>query len=62
MPFGINSLSKVFQKKMSQAFEDIDGVEVIVDDILIWGKDKAEHNDRLKQVLERVHQINLKYN
>ncbi len=64
MPFGINSASEVFQKRMSQAFEDIDGVEVIaiVDDILIWGKDEAEHNDRLKQVLERVRQINLKLN
>jgi hypothetical protein len=62
MPFGINSASEVFQKRMSQAFEDIDGVEVIVDNILIWGKDEAEHNDRLKQVLERVRQINLKLN
>jgi hypothetical protein len=62
MPFGINSASEVFQKRMSQAFEDIDGVEVIVDDILIWRKDEAEHNDRLKQVLERVRQINLKLN
>jgi hypothetical protein len=62
MPFGINSASEVFQKRMSQAFEDIDGVEVIVDDILIWGKDEAEHNYRLKQVLERVRQINVKLN
>jgi hypothetical protein len=38
LPFGIKSAPEVFQKKMSQVLEDIDGAEAIVDDILVWGK------------------------
>lgn len=62
LPFGINSAPEVFQRRMTQAFEDIDGAEAIVDDILIWGKDIEEHNQRLKQVLRRARDINLKLN
>ena len=43
-------------------FEDIDGVEVIVDDLLIWGTTEEEHDRRLKEVLERAKQRNLKLN
>ena len=35
---------------MYDLFADLDGVKVIVDDFLIWGKDDAEHDARLKQV------------
>ncbi|KAK3744137.1 hypothetical protein QZH41_006175 [Actinostola sp. cb2023] len=47
---------------MSQAFEDIEGCDEIVDDILIWGRDEKEHNDRLAKVLKRARAINLKLN
>ena len=62
LPFGVNSAPEVFQRRMSQAFEDIQGVEAFVDDILIWGKDEEEHNNRLKQALQRAREINLKLN
>ena len=45
--------SLVFQKKMTQAFEDLTGVKTIVDDILIWGKSNEEHNLRLEQVKDQ---------
>ena len=47
---------------MTQTFEDIDGADAIVDDILIWGKDVTEHNKCIEQVLQRVRNINLKLN
>ena len=47
---------------MTQTFEDIDGADAIVDDILIWGKDVTEHNKHIEQVLQRVRNINLKLN
>ena len=47
---------------MSELFEDIEGVKSIVDDLLIWGKDDAEHDARLKQVLYRAREVNLKFN
>ena len=62
MPFGINSAPEVFQKKMTQAFEDLSGVKTIADDILIWGKDEDEHNFRLEQVLKRSRKVGLKLN
>ena len=32
----------------------MEGVKVIVDDLLIWGKDDEEHDAGLKQVLTRA--------
>ena len=62
LPFGIKSSSEVFQRAISQIFENIDGCEVIADDILIWGQDKEEHNRRLCAVLEQIRQANMKLN
>ena len=62
LPFGIKSAPEVFQKKTSQVLEDIDGAEAIVDDILVWGRDIQEHDARLKKVLDRVKEVNLKLN
>ena len=45
--------SLVFQKKMTQAFEDLTGVKTIADDIFIWGKNNEEHNLRLEQVKDQ---------
>ena len=59
LPSGINSAPEIFQRRMTQTFEDIDGADAIVDDILIWGKDVTEHNKRIEQVLQRVRDINL---
>ena len=58
------SASEVFQKQMSEMFEDIhvDGVECVVDDVLVWGNNQAEHNMRLKQVLERANARGLRLN
>ncbi|CAC5372522.1 unnamed protein product [Mytilus coruscus] len=39
---------------------DIEGAEAIIDDILIWGSDQKEHDMRLKQVLDRAREYNLK--
>jgi hypothetical protein len=47
---------------MSEMFEDIDGVEVIVDDLLIWGESESQHDARLRRVLERAKLRNLKLN
>ena len=50
---------------MSEMFEDIEGVEVVevvVDDLLIWGETETEHDERLRKVLERTRQRNLKLN
>ena len=47
---------------MLEIFSGIKGVEVIVDDLLIWGENQQQHDERLRQVLERARQKNLKLN
>ena len=62
MPFGIKSAQEIFQKRMSQLLGDLPGVETDIDDILVWGKSKEEHDQRLKVVLRRCEEINLTLN
>ena len=60
MPFGIKSAPEVFQNIMSQMVEDIEGAESIIDDILVWGATVEEHDMRVKRVLQKAKQYNLK--
>ena len=41
LPFGLSCAQDVFQRIMSEMFEDIEGVEVVVDDVLVWEKLKT---------------------
>ena len=62
MPMGAKCSSEVFQRAMMTAFEGIEGVEIVVDDILVHGSTMSIHNQRVKQVLDRCREINLKLN
>ena len=62
LPFGLSSAQDVFQAVMTEMFEDIDGVQVAIDDMLIWGTTEEEHDARLKMVLQHAQQRNLKLN
>ena len=62
MPFGIKSAPEVFQKIMTQMVEHIEGAEAIIDDILVWGATQEEHDLRLRKVLDRAKEFNLKLN
>ena len=61
MPYGITSGSEVFQRSMEHLFAN-QPCEIIVDDILVYGKNAEEHDANLKQVLNRVRQLNMKLN
>ena len=58
-PFGLSSSQDIFQRVMT---EDIPGVEVVVDDLLVWGEDNEQHDTRLTKVLERTRSCSLKLN
>ena len=62
MPFRIKSTQEVFQNHMPELLVDVEGVKVIIDDLLLWGKDDEEHDARLKQVLTRARVVNFKFN
>ena len=55
----IGAITKV--TKPTKIFEDIQGAEIFVDDILIWGKDEEEQSTEAS-VTEKARDINLKLN
>ena len=55
LPFGISSDSEIFQRKMSTLLGGLDGVEVIMDDMLVHGYNREEYDARLNAVL-RINQ------
>ena len=62
LPFGITSAPEHFQKRMSTILAGLEGVLVLIDDVLIWGKDEKEHNDRLTAALNRVSEAGVTLN
>ena len=62
LPFGLSSAQDVFQDIMSEMFDDVTGVEVVVDDVLIWGETEEQHDAWLEEVLKRARHRNLKLN
>ena len=62
MPFGLSSSPEVWQRNVSQLYENVEGCAVIADNILVWGMDIAEHNKRLQAVLQKAQDSTLKLN
>ena len=54
LPFGISSAPEHFQRRMSELLEGLQGVLCHMDDILVFGRDQAEHDSRLTAVLTRI--------
>ncbi|XP_052817965.1 uncharacterized protein K02A2.6-like [Mya arenaria] len=62
VPFGITSAPEIFQRKMTDILRDLDGVEVIIDDILVHGKNVKEHDKHLEMALRKIQDSGLKLN
>ncbi|CAH2208146.1 jg24630, partial [Pararge aegeria aegeria] len=62
LPYGINCASEVFHARVRQLLEDLEGVDSFVDDIIVWGSTMAQHDERLKCLLERARQVGIKFN
>ena len=54
LSFGLPSSQDIFHKLMPQTFEDIEDVEVVVDDLLIWGESAQQHDSHLMQVFNKA--------
>lgn len=54
LPFGINSGPEHFQKRIAQMLEGLTGVVYLMDDIVVFGANTQEHNERLDAVLTRL--------
>ena len=62
MPYGISPGTGIFQYIFYQIFGDIEGVLILIGDVMVWDKDRNEHNARLKKVLDRAREYNVKFN
>nr|XP_054602637.1 uncharacterized protein K02A2.6-like [Nothobranchius furzeri] len=62
LPDGILSAPEVHHKTIHMIFEHIPGVETMMDDIIVWGTTREEHDQRLRQVLDKTRKVNLKLN
>ncbi len=62
MPFGIKSAPEHFQKKMQQILEGQEGQLSIIDDVLVHGKTKHEHDTRLRSVMKKFNNVGVTLN
>ena len=60
MPFGLKSASEVFQKQNETAFEGIEGIHIVADDIIIAAVTIQEHDKIHTEVLQRAAARNVK--
>ena len=54
LPLGICSAPELFQRRMSELLTGVQGTQCLMDDILVYGKNQVEHNQRLKAVLSHI--------
>ena len=62
LPFGISSAPEHFQKRMSNILRGLSGVVCQVDDVLVFGKDAAEHDARLMKALKPIEEAGVTLN
>lgn len=54
LPFGLSNAPDIFQEALEKILKDCTGVVIYLDDILVFGKTRQEHDENLRRVLERL--------
>ena len=62
LPFGVSVSPAVFQRTIDRILAGLRGVRAYQDDILVFGKTQAEHNDNLRKLLQRLVHFNVTIN
>jgi hypothetical protein len=62
VPFGLISAQDEFQRKVDETFEGIPYTVGLIDDILVAGRTKEEHDRNLKATLDRATDKGVKLN
>ena len=60
--FGISSAPEIYQHIIGQVLQAIPGVHNISDDIIVSGETIQQHDERLHQVMQRLHERHLTVN
>ena len=63
LPFGLKVSSEIFQKRLNESLEGINGVICVADDIIVVGTTKTlaelDHDDNLKKLMQRCTERNI---
>ena len=62
LPFGISSAPEVYQKLMTEVLSGLDGVLCYLDDIVVYGKSRNDHDKKLQLVFDRLKEWGIKLN
>ena len=62
LPMGLRDSAAVSQRFISQLLQDIPGVEVYIDDIIVHGSTVSDHDGSLKKVFQKLTEANLRIN
>lgn len=60
--FGVTVAPAVWQQRITMILQGLNGVKVFYDDIIVEGKNMEEHAERLREVLRRLAENNLRVN
>ena len=61
-PYGLKSLPQAFQKVMEAVLRGLSGVQVYLDDVIIFAQSSSQHEARLAAVMERLRQHRITLN
>ena len=62
LPFGLNISSEVFQKRLHQTLEGLEGIHCIADDIVVARSSDEEHDSRVRKFLQRCLDASIRLN
>lgn len=60
--FGLANAPELFQRVITYILRGLKGVKAYLDDLIVYGASKQEHDQRLKAVLERLEQFGVRLN
>ena len=60
LPFGTSSAPEIYHRVIHTLFAHLEGVDTSMDDIIVWGSNKEEHDKRLEKVMETAQRVGLK--
>ena len=62
LPFSLNSAAEIFQRKLVEQFQDMKGIIIIADDLVVYGTNREEYDRRLHNLLQKCQTIGVKLN
>ena len=62
LPFGISFAPEHFQRRILEALIGLEGTVCLMDDIHVYGATRKEHDERLREVLQRLRDLGMTLN